>query len=328
MPPMATIETARGAVDSSALGVTLMHEHVFVLDAEIMQNYPEDWGSEEDRVEDAIARMNELKSRGVDSLLDLTVTGLGRYIPRIARIASQTELNILVATGIYTYNELPFYFQFRGPNTVFGGPELIAEMFVRDIEKGIGDTGVRAAVLKCATDAPGLTPGVERVLRATAMAHRQTGVPISTHTNARRKNGIEQQRVFKEEGVDLTRVVIGHSGDTTDLAYLEELMANGSYIGMDRFGIDTFCPFESRVSTVATLCERGHAARMVLSHDAACFNHWFPERPIAEALPRWNYLHIHNDVIPALQEKGVTKEQLHTMLVGNPRRIFERQGGY
>ena len=325
---MATIETARGAVDSSALGVTLMHEHVFVLDAEIMQNYPEDWGSEEDRVEDAIARMNELKSRGVDSLLDLTVTGLGRYIPRIARIASQTELNILVATGIYTYNELPFYFQFRGPNTVFGGPELIAEMFVRDIEKGIGDTGVRAAVLKCATDAPGLTPGVERVLRATAMAHRQTGVPISTHTNARRKNGIEQQRVFKEEGVDLTRVVIGHSGDTTDLAYLEELMANGSYIGMDRFGIDTFCPFESRVSTVATLCERGHAARMVLSHDAACFNHWFPERPIAEALPRWNYLHIHNDVIPALQEKGVTKEQLHTMLVGNPRRIFERQGGY
>lgn len=325
---MATIETARGAVDSSALGVTLMHEHVFVLDAEIMQNYPEDWGSEEDRVEDAIARMNELKSRGVDSLLDLTVTGLGRYIPRIARIASQTELNILVATGIYTYNELPFYFQFRGPNTVFGGPELIAEMFVRDIEKGIGDTGVRAAVLKCATDAPGLTPGVERVLRATAMAHRQTGVPISTHTNARRKNGIEQQRVFKEEGVDLTRVVIGHSGDTTNLAYLEELMANGSYIGMDRFGIDTFCPFESRVSTVATLCERGHAARMVLSHDAACFNHWFPERPIAEALPRWNYLHIHNDVIPALQEKGVTKEQLHTMLVGNPRRIFERQGGY
>ena len=325
---MATIETARGAVDSSALGVTLMHEHVFVLDAEIMQNYPEDWGSEEDRVASAIARMNELKSRGVDSLLDLTVTGLGRYIPRIARIASQTELNILVATGIYTYNELPFYFQFRGPNTVFGGPELIAEMFVRDIEKGIGDTGVRAAVLKCATDAPGLTPGVERVLRATAMAHRQTGVPISTHTNARRKNGIEQQRVFKEEGVDLTRVVIGHSGDTTNLAYLEELMANGSYIGMDRFGIDTFCPFESRVSTVATLCERGHAARMVLSHDAACFNHWFPERPIAEALPRWNYLHIHNDVIPALQEKGVTKEQLHTMLVGNPRRIFERQGGY
>ena len=238
-------------MDSPALGVTLMHEHVFVLDAEIMQNYPEDWGSEDERVNSAILRMNELKSRGVDSIVDLTVTGLGRYIPRIARIAAATKLNILVATGIYTYNDLPFYFQFRGPGTVFGGPEAIAEMFVRDIEKGIADTGVKAAVLKCATDAPGLTKGVERVLRATAMAHRQTGVPISTHTNARRKNGLEQQRVFREEGVNLTRVVIGHCGDTTDLEYLEELMANGSYIGMDRFGIDTVCPFEDRVSTVA-----------------------------------------------------------------------------
>ena len=325
---MRKIETARGAVDATALGVTLMHEHVFVLDAEIMQNYPEEWGSEDERVESAIVRMNELKSRGVDSIVDLTVTGLGRYLPRIERIAAQTQLNILVATGIYTYNELPFYFQFRGPNTVFGGPELMADMFVRDIESGIGETNVRAAVLKCATDSPGLTPGVERVLRATAMAHRQTGVPISTHTNARRKNGLDQQRIFKEEGVDLSRVIIGHSGDTTDLVYLKELIASGSYIGMDRFGIDSFCSFEDRVSTVATLCHQGHANQMVLSHDAACFNHWFPERPIAAALPRWNYLHIHNDVIPALEQKGVTREQLDTMLVHNPRRIFERQGAY
>jgi phosphotriesterase-related protein len=325
---MAKIATARGPVDSSALGVTLMHEHVFVLDPEIMQNYPEEWGSEDQRVNSAIDRLNELKSRGVDSIVDLTVTGLGRYIPRIARIAAQTELNILVATGIYTYNELPFFFHFRGPGTIFGGPEVIAEMFIHDIEKGIADTGVHAAVLKCATDAPGLTPHVERVLRATSMAHRQTGVPISTHTNARCRNGLDQQRVFKEEGVDLTRVVIGHSGDTTDLDYLEQLISNGSYIGMDRFGIDTFCPFEDRVATVATLCERGHANKMVLSHDAACFNHWLPERPLAAALPRWNYLHIHNDVIPALEQKGVTKEQLDTMLVDNPRRIFEVEGGY
>lgn len=325
---MNPIATARGPVDSARLGVTLMHEHVFVLDAEVFQNYPDEWGSEEQRVADAITRMNELKARGVDSIVDLTVTGLGRYIPRIQRIAAATELNILVATGIYTYNELPFYFQFRGPGTIFGGPELIADMFVHDIEKGIADTGVRAAILKCATDAPGLTKDVERVLRATAMAHRQTGVPISTHTNARKKNGLEQQRVFKEEGVDLSRVVIGHSGDSTDFEYLETLMGAGSFIGMDRFGIDSFCSFEDRVSTVARLCAKGYAGQMVLSHDAACFNHWFPERPIAAALPRWNYLHIHNDVIPALLEQGVTQQQLQTMLVDNPKKIFEKQGGY
>ncbi|HTS75104.1 MAG TPA: hypothetical protein VMG40_02815, partial [Bryobacteraceae bacterium] len=311
---MATVQTAKGPLDSARLGTTLMHEHVFVLDTEVQQNFPEEWGDEEQRIADAIARMNELKSRGVDTIVDLTVIGLGRYIPRIARIASATELNIIVATGIYTYCDLPHVFAYRGPGTVFEGPELIADMFVRDIEQGIADTGIRAGILKCATDEPGLTPGVERILRATAQAHRRTGVPISTHTHARRKVGLDQQRVFKEEGVDLTRVIIGHSGDTTDLAYLEELMANGSYTGMDRFGIDTILPFEDRVATVAKLCARGYSSKMVLSHDAACFNHWLPERPLAAVLPRWNYLHIHNDVIPALKKAGVTGEQLDTML--------------
>src|SRR5713226_3590793 len=112
---MANVQTARGSVDSSQLGTTLMHEHVFVLDLEIQQNYPEEWGSEGKRVADAIARLNELKSRGVDTLVDLTVIGLGRSIPRISRIAEQTQLHIIVATGIYTYRNLPRYFRFRGP---------------------------------------------------------------------------------------------------------------------------------------------------------------------------------------------------------------------
>src|ERR1700734_3333339 len=149
---MATVQTARGPVDSARLGTTLMHEHVFVLDTEALQNFPSEWGDEDQRINDAIARMNELKSRGVDSIVDLTVMGLGRYIPRIAKVAAQTKLNIIVATGIYTYNDLPFFFHFRGPGTVFGGPELIADMFVRDIERGIANTGVKAGILKCATD--------------------------------------------------------------------------------------------------------------------------------------------------------------------------------
>jgi len=323
---MATIQTVRGPVETSRLGTTLMHEHIFILSTEIVQNYPEVWGDEEQRVADAVARMNELHSRGIDTVVDLTVIGLGRYIPRIQRVAALTGINIIAAPGIYTYNDIPHHFSYRGPGTVLGGPELMVDMFVRDIERGIGDTGVRAAMLKCATDAPGVTPGVERVLRATAQAHRQTGVPISTHTHARTKRGLEQQKIFREEGVDLTRVVIGHSGDTTDVDYLEELIANGSYLGMDRFGIDAFLPFEDRVNTVAAMCERGHADKMVLSHDAHCFMDWLPEKPAT--LAHWNYLHIHNDVIPALRKRGVTQEQIHTMMVENPRAIFEKQGGY
>jgi phosphotriesterase-related protein len=327
------LNTARGAIDTADLGVTLMHEHVFVMTTEIMQNHPDAWGDEDKRVADAISRLNELKSRGVDTIVDLTVIGLGRYLPRIARIAAATELNIVVATGLYTYNDVPMFFHYRGPGTPLGGPEIMTEMFVRDIEHGFATgpddgTAIKAAILKCATDEPGLTPGVERVLRAVAAAHRQTGVPISTHTHAGTRRGLEQQRVFAEEGVDLSRVVIGHSGDTTDLDYLEQLIDNGSYLGMDRFGVDAYLPFEDRVDTVAKLCARGHADRMVLSHDASCYFDALPEATLPVALPNWHYLHIHNDVIPALKQRGVTDEQLTTMLVDNPRRIFETQGGY
>jgi len=322
------LNTARGAVDVSELGVTLMHEHVFIMTTEIMENYPESWGDGAKREADAIVRLNELKSRGVDTIVDLTVVGLGRYIPRIARIAAATELNIVVATGLYTYNDVPMYFHYLGPGAVLGGPEPMVDMFVRDIEHGIADTGIKAAILKCATDEPGVTPGVERVLRAVAQAHRQTGVPISTHTHAASRRGLDQQRIFAEEGVDLSRVVIGHSGDTTDIGYLEELIAQGSYIGMDRFGVDAFLGFEDRVNTVATMCERGHADRMVLSHDASCYFDALPEETLPVALPNWHYLHIHDDVLPALRQRGVTEEQLTTMLVDNPRAIFSTRGGY
>lgn len=325
---MAQINTVKGPIEAAQLGTTLMHEHIFVLTPELMQNGLTEWQDEGTHVADAIARLNQLKAAGVDTIVDLTVLGLGRYLPRIQRVAAQTELQIVVATGLYTYNDLPIYYSRRGPGTVFGGPELLTETFVRDITQGIADTGVKAAILKCATDEPGVTPGVERVLRAVAQAHRQTGVPISTHTHALTQRGLEQQAIFTEEGVDLSRVIIGHSGDTTDLDYLERLIDNGSYLGMDRFGIDRLLPFEQRVDTVAQLCAHGHADRLVLSHDTSCFIDWIPNVVRQNVLTNWHYLHITRDVVPALKVRGVTDEQITTMLVDNPRRIFERQGGY
>jgi phosphotriesterase-related protein len=159
-------------------------------------------------------------------------------------------------------------------------------------------------------------------VRAVARAHLETGAPISTHTDARTERGYDQQRVFTEEGVDLSRVVIGHCGDTTDLGYLKTLMDAGSYIGMDRFGIDLILPFEERVETVAQLCAAGYAERMVLSHDASCFSHNFDVDLKARVLPNWRYTHISDDVIPALKERGVTAAQIRQMMVLNPRAIL------
>jgi len=328
-PDEPMVQTARGAVPTRSLGSTLMHEHIFVLSPEIQQNWPdyeENW-DEEREMAAAVEKLRDVKANGIDTIVDLTVIGLGRYVPRIQRLAQLTDVNIVVATGAYVIETLPMYFHFRGPGAPAGGPEKMTPMFIRDITEGVGDTGVKAAILKCVTDVAGLTRDVERVLRSVAQAHRATGVPITTHTHVGTKRGLDQQRVFAEEGVDLARVIIGHSGDTDDYAYLEELIAEGSYLGMDRFGLETVS-FEKRVEIVAEMCRRGHANRMVLSHDTSCFSDLSDPVRRKEMYPNWRWTHIPQDVVPALRKHGVDDDQIDQMLIRNPQEIFQRHGGY
>lgn len=321
------VPTAGGTVPVTALGTTLMHEHLFVTSPEVRENWPDPSWDEEAVIDDAVERLAAAKAAGIDTIVDLTVFGLGRYVPRVATVARRSPVNILVATGAYVLHDLPVYFHFRGPGAPLGGPDLLFEFFVRDIEEGIGDTGIRAAMLKCVTDVDGLTTDVERTLRSIARAHRKTGVPITTHTHAGLRRGLDQQRVLAEEGVDLSRVVIGHSGDTDDYDYLEELVAAGSYLGMDRFGLETV-PFDKRVDIVVEMCRRGHAGKLVLSHDTSCHSDMSDPVRRREQHPNWNWLHIPQDVVPALLDRGVTQDNIDQMLVGNPREIFSRVGGY
>lgn len=323
---MPTVETVRGPVDTADLGNVLMHEHVFVLGDELQRNYPGyrgDW-DEDARVADAAAQLRDCASRGIRTIVDPTVIGLGRYIPRVQRVNEQADINIIVATGLYTYNDIPFQFQYTGPGLLFDVAEPLTELFVSDIRDGIAGTGVKAAFLKCAIEAAGLTPGVERVMRAVGQAAVETGRPITVHTNSHTESGLVAQKVLREEGVDLGKVVIGHAGDSADLGYLTALADAGSYLGMDRFGLDVLLPFEQRVDTIAELVRRGYAERIVLSQDAACYIDWFPEEARAAAAPNWKFTHISDDVLPALRERGVTDEQISTMLAANPRRYFER----
>ena len=319
---MTTVETVRGPVETTDLGTTLMHEHVFVLTPDMLANYPAGW-DEEAKVAEAIARLARVKALGVDTIVDPTVVGLGRYIPRIQRINQSVDINIVAATGLYTYDLLPFALRFAGPGTPMDGAEPMVDLFVRDLTEGIAGTSVKAAFLKCAIDEPGLTPGVERVMRAVAQAHVATGAPITVHTSVQNGGGTIAQRVLAEEGVDLTRVVIGHCGDSADMGYLEGLAERGSLLGMDRFGLDAILPFEQRVETVAHLCRLGYAERLVLSQDASCYIDWFPEGLMATYAPNWHYEHVLADVVPALLEAGVGPEQVAAMLVDNPRRYFE-----
>ncbi|HMS73782.1 phosphotriesterase [Gordonia sp. (in: high G+C Gram-positive bacteria)] len=323
---MSEIQTVRGQVDSADLGVTLMHEHVFVLTADVQTNYPGEWGSEEDRITDAVTKLQKAYDAGVRTIVDPTVVGLGRYIPRIQTIAEQVPLNIVVATGVYTYTEVPFFFDIRGPalNELVGAevPDPMVEMFIGDIRDGIAGTGVKAGMLKCAIEHQGLTPGVERVMRAVAKTHVETGVPITVHTHPDTKAGLHVKQVMvEEEGVDPGRIVLGHSGDTTDCDHLTELAEAGFILGFDRFGINTATTFEARADTLIEMVRRGYAEQIVVSQDASCYIDWIQPEVMAY-LPQWHYTHLLEDVFPYALERGVTQADIDTMLVDVPRRIL------
>jgi phosphotriesterase-related protein len=310
---MSTVQTALGAIATAELGPTLMHEHIVTRSPGVQENWPHLWDREA-IVALAERKMTDLHARGIRSIVDLTTVDLGRDIELIAAVARRSRVQVIVATGVWWM-----------PQRYFSAHSIddVAALFVRDITQGIGASGIKAAIIKCATDTAGVTPVIENILRASARAQKATGVPISTHTWAAGRVGEVQQAIFAQEGVDLRRVIIGHSGDSDDLGYLRGLMERGSTIGMDRFGLDHFLPTEKRVEVLARLCAEGYAGRMVLSHDANCWSDLLSEEAKRRTRPRWHYNHISDDILPALRKAGVKEDQIEQMLVGNPRAIFE-----
>lgn len=321
MPPQ--VNTTHGPIETSRLGFTLMHEHIVIQSPGLRANWPDTF----DRaavVEHAAGKLREARAAGIDTMVDLTTVDLGRELPLVAEIARAADLPVVVATGVHL--NPPRYFHNRPV-------DVATRLFVRDIQEGVQGTDVRAGIIKLACNDTTIAGPFDIAFRAGARAHRETGVPISTHTDTQRKSGLDQQRVFAEEGVDLTRVVIGHSGDTEDFDYLERLLDRGSYLGMDRFGLDefggqAFLNTPRRVGVIAELCRRGYAERMVLSHDASAYAD--PREPAFTELtwPNWRFTHIPNDVLPALLEAGVSRDQVDQMARHNPRAVFERQGAY
>ena len=316
------IETFTGPVAGEHVGMTLIHEHVFAMQPELDVNLPHPEWHEEEAIETAVAGFNRLYELGVRTVVDLTVPGLGRDVGRVRRVAERVAVRIVAATGYYTSDALPHYFRTHGPGRLVGGPDPLVELFVGDIERGIAGTPIRAGMIKVVSDVEGVTPDVERVFTAAAVAHQQTGVPITTHSHATSRGGRVQQRLLERLGVPLDRVVIGHSGDSIDLAYLRDLADNGSFLGFDRFGMEHVGSDDDRLRTLLALLAEGYADRIVLSHDAAFFSRVTPPSWRARAVPHWHMEHLSRRILPRLRREGVDDGILHQLMVVNPRRVL------
>jgi phosphotriesterase-related protein len=312
---MAAVETVNGPVDAGALGLTLIHEHFRTIDEAGRFQFPHLY-DEQGEWDAAMSDANAVKGHGVRTVVEPSAMFLTRDAAFSKRVADESGLQVVLATGVYTYDHLPQFLLHRDA-------DAIAAIYVYEIEHGIQGTEIKPALIKCAADEPGLTPNVEKMHRAAARAARQTGRPIMAHSRPASGTGLEQMRIFAEEGVDPAKIQIAHTGDTDDLDYIEKLLETGCWIGMDRYGLDIFLPTERRNATVLALLERGYADRMFLSQDYCSTIDWFPlevqDYLKANEVPKWSMTFLFEEVIPELRERGMSEEQLDQMMVDNPK---------
>lgn len=318
---MPTVESVTGPLDVEDLGRTLIHEHLRTRDDANAFQFPHLY-DEDALYEVAVEAARNALDRGVKTIGEPTAMFLHRDVGFIERVAKETGLQAIVCTGIYTYDHLPLFWQSRSP-------DVMADAFVHDIEQGIQGTDIKAGFLKCAADEPGVNDNVEKVHRACARASLRTGAPIMAHSRPASNTGPRQVEIFLEEGVAAEKIQIAHCGDTDDVGYIEGLLEKGVYVGLDRFGIEMYLPMDRRLNTAAALLEKGYAERMFLSADSCASIDWFPDEMVEMlmregAVKDWTITLVPDQVIPALRERGMTDEQLETMMVENPKRWIAR----
>lgn len=315
---MSTINSVLGPVETAELGFTLSHEHLATSAAGILRTFPE-LIDRPGIIEEAKATLKEAYDEGLRTIIDVSTIDLGRDVEMMKEVSQATGVKIIAATGNHLAVPRPF---------IDLKPEVIADLYVREIEQGIEGTGVKAGIIKVASDAGGVTEAQEIVLRAAGQASVRTGTPISTHTWSPDRVGDQQVRILKEEGVDMNLVYVGHSNDDDNMEYLLGLLDQGVWIGLDRFPggrrANTLL-WEARTALAKKLIDAGHGDRIMLSHD-----HSVPKARHGAQVQKERYEYnpdgynfITRNVLPRLKELGVSDSDINQVIVENPRRFFE-----
>jgi phosphotriesterase-related protein len=319
-----TVNTVTGPIALADLGVTLMHEHILIgypgWEANTLRPGP----GRADMVAVAIDKIQSMQDLGIQSMLDPCPNDLGRDVALAAEVAGKTGFNIICATGLYKQNEGGFaHWHFL--RSIGRGVESMAELFIHELTQGIGDTDIKAGIIKVATGEGEITDYEYDVLSAAAMASVETGAPITTHTD-QGTMGEEQQAFLVEKGVPAHRIIIGHSCGSSDHDYHMRILDKGSYLGFDRFGLDILVPDEQRIDALVALLQKQQEHRIVVSHDSVWCTRGepFPVEMLEAMDPAklFNPTHFHRTIVPALLARGVSQAQIDTMLVDNPRRFF------
>jgi len=321
------INTALGPISPDAMGITLMHEHLIFGYSGWQYDTAAPSYDRKKTAELCIEKIKQVQQYGLRTIVDATPNDGSRDPELYKMVSEETGINIICATGFYTEAEgAAAYFKMRAlfsstPKSIINE---IYETFMKDITQGIGNSGVKAGVIKVGTSRDVITPYEEAILEAAAMAQKDTGVPIITHTEA---GTIAPQQVefLTSKGANVKKMMIGHMCGSADLRYHLKVLQKGPYVSFDRFGLNTVFPDILRIGTVIGLIGLGYEKQIMLSHDSII--KWLGREfslpnSAFSLVADWNMSHIFQNIIPALKKANITEKQISTILVDNPRRLF------
>lgn len=304
---MRTVMTVTGPIEPSQLGVTYAHEHLL--------GGPPDWSPEQqDRdltmlsVEAALKELEIFRLAGGQAIVEMSPSDYNRRPEQLRDLSVTTGVHILMTTGLHKD-------AYSHPLTAEATIDELASSFTKDVVRGVGETGVRAGVVKAATSLNAITAGEQKVLRAAALTHLATGVPISTHTQ-NGTMGLEQLAILKSLGVNLSRVAIGHVDRKLEYDYHKTMLDTGAYLIYDQISKEKYVPDRDRVALLVRLVAEGYGDQIMLAGDFGRASYWTANG----GGPGLTYILWR--FVPWLISEGMTREAIHAMLVGNPAKFF------
>ena len=317
------INTVLGPIEAKDLGKTLMHEHLIYGFCGFQGDYTLGGFDELLCIRENMKWLTPLKEKyGFRTIVDATNNECGRDPFFLAKMATIMDLNIICSTGFYYEPASAFmYWKFRSG---FADVETeMYEMMRTELTKGIGNTGIKAGVIKLASSANQITPFEEKFFRAAARNNRETGATIITHTEAGTM-GPEQAKLLIDNGANPKDIAIGHMCGNTDLDYHERVLQYGVFDSFDRFGLegDLFnTPTdEERCDMIAALLDKGYEDQILMSHDSVTVELGRPRPVPKDDLDFMAHANILN--IPVLKERGVTDAQLDKIFIANPAKVL------
>lgn len=301
------IRTILGDISPAELGVTICHEHLIWSVPEPYLDEDPDLGF--DSIPAAVAEARYFKSAGGSALVEMTTAEIGRCPVEMRQIAEASGLHVIAATGHHKE-------KFSASALAGKSIDEIADGIIADITSGMNGTNIKAGVIKAGTSQNTVTDSERRVIHAVGLAHKATGAPVSTHTEAG-TFAIEQAKLLNEAGVPFERMLIGHLDRGLPRETYHALARLGVFLGFDQIGKNKYWLDSERVLLIKDLIAAGHVNQILLSGDTARKSAWHVHNPRTNGLA-----HLLLNFIPSLKETDVSEKHINAMLIENPARFL------